>query len=221
MTDSTRNSKVGLIIGLLVVGGLFLWLFLTLNRLFENAQAVYLYNPHAETMVVKINKNDYAVNPKELLKIEISPGEYSIRSNVRGSAIVDTTVKLFKNKMEKGGVLNVSGEPFYKWSEMYGSEPILDIYSLADSSDVGSPIDQRVRQGLSVVQIDSTFIVGKIETYPARRIFLPKDWDYDLITPLPDEIQSSEHQDLLLGKYASKLFDEDGLLEYWEENYAP
>lgn len=221
MTQKNNDKKIALLIGGVVVLSLFLWVGISIVNLVSNSCAVYTYNPHNGVLKLRIGQDEYSLNPQETKKIDISEGNYDVTSSLNNEIILDTTIYLTPLIEKNGGLINLSGEPLYLWTEYYGSSDIERLYDSEDSlTNSSSPLNQVREQGLSFIQIDSTILYGDVKVYAWGQLVLEKQWDYDIDQSFEDEISTNNHEDIVLGKAISKLFDKRSLLDYWHKNYG-
>ena len=212
-------------IGLLIIGviliAFFLWIFFMVRGLISK-RVVNTFNPFETTLTVNIGDDKYSLAPDEFREIELEEGQFRIKSTLNNELILDTNIRITAVFLKEDGVINVSGQSVYRWSEYYGSTALEDIYSMGNdsSSRAVSPIEQSREQSSSFLRIDSTLVYGIIKEYSGKKILLVKDWDYDMNQGFEDEIPAKDHLQVMIGKTASKLFTKKEMLNYWRENYG-
>lgn len=215
------DRRVGYIIGGAFVLGLFLWIFFSIRGLMNQGRAVYIYNPLEVKLNIDIGDDHYELSPNKLKEIEITEGKHTVKSKLTNDVILDTFIRISSDFLEKGGLINLSGEPMYEWAEYYGSPGIESIYDLGDDStgSVQSPLEQSRTQSSELFRIDSTWLYGVIKEYKANELVITKTWDYNIDEDFEDEIPAGDSY-VGLGSSATKLFDKKGMLAYWFENYG-
>jgi|GEM_PF-1536179 len=219
MSEQANNKKIGIIIGLVIVGALFTWVIFSLTRLKNAGKEIHLYNPHTENLLVNIGEEQYDLKPYEMREIDLSPGEYMVKSRISDQVIIENMIKVDRDLTSGGGLINLSGESLYLWTEYYGSGIIEGAFDSGDGS-VQSPIDQAFAEGARMLMVDSTLVFGNIEEFGPDELVLIKQWDYNLKQPFEDEIAVSNHRETISGKAKKKLFDKQDLLAYWNQTYA-
>ncbi|GAB5415931.1 MAG: hypothetical protein Crog4KO_07120 [Crocinitomicaceae bacterium] len=215
------QRKIGIMLGLSIVGIMFTWLIVTISNLAAESRTVYLRNPYDKQLKVQIGDNTYRLTPRSIEKIEIQEGEIDIKSSLSGVTIVDTSVYISPEFVDGGGVINVTAQSMYLWYEVYGSPQLENIYRLGDStSAASSPVQQKISQSSEYHQIDSIILYGIMKEFPKNQILIKKEWDYNFNDSFENEVSTSSSTGAVLGESRSKIFDKKGMLEYWESNYA-
>lgn len=219
MSEQSNNKKIGIIAGLVIVGVLFTWVIFSLMKIKNTGKEIHLYNPHTENLRVNIGEEEYELKPFEMREIDLSHGEYFVKSRISDQVIIDNKIKIDQDLTSGGGLLNLSGETLYLWTAYYGSSVIEGAFD-ASKGSVKSPINQASAEGARVLMVDSTLVFGNIKEYGPDELVLIKEWDYNLKQPFEDEIEVSNHLETISGKAKKKLFDKQDLLAYWNQNYA-
>lgn len=166
--------------------------------------AQYVHNPHALEMVVKIDDKEFFIQPDEQIDVELGLGTHTITTHVNNELILDTTVTFDNGFVSKGGILNISGQSMFLFSEFYGTEMSQTFNNSSDDN-------------INMVFVDSTLIIGDVIEYDTKTILLPKNWDLDLFEPFKDEIEVYNYS---TGKTIKKIFTEKDLIAYWNKTYA-
>lgn len=215
------ERRVGLILGGVISLSIILWVFFSIRGLIDKSKTVYIYNPLDVKMIVDIGDEHYELSPNKLKEIEIEAGRFKVKSALTNDVILDTFIRITPAFLKKGGLINLSGEPLYKWSEYYGSPALEGIYSISDDPNVKSPLAQSREQSSDFFKIDTTWLYGIIQEYGRTELVIEKSWDFNTDEDFSDEIPAGDNDYVALGKTASKLFDKQGMLDYWYQNYPP
>lgn len=221
MKEQNNDKKIGILLGLIVVVIIFSWVSVTLYSLVQDSQAVYIHNPHESEMKLEIDGKRYCLSPNKTKKIDLSEGTYHVKSFLNGAVLMDTSIVLSSTFLDNGGLINLSGEPLYLWTETYGSSGIEQIYVSDNSLSSGkSPLSQLQSQGLGFLRIDSTLLVGNIKEYGRLELVLVKEWRFGIDEAFEDKIQATDQSNVVLGEKVSKIFNKKEILLYWEKNYG-
>lgn len=221
MAEEFNQRKIGIILGLSIVGIVFIWVIVSISSLVAQSKLVYIRNPYDQEMKIQVGEDTYKLIPRSSKEINIEEGKIRIKSSVSGKTIVDTSVYISSDFADAGGFINVSGQPMYLWYEMYGSPGLESIYKLGDSSSIaGSPIMQQISQTYEYYKIDSVTLYGNMKEFPKNQILIKKEWDYDISDSFESEVSASSSTGVAIGESRSKIFDKNGMLKYWELNYG-
>ncbi len=221
MSQEVSQRKIGIILGLTIVGIMFIWLAISISSLAAASETVYLRNPYDKQLKVQIGDEMYRLTPRSIKEIEIQEGNVHLKSTLSGVIVVDTTVYVSTEFIDGGGLINLSGQPMYLWYEVYGSKQLENIYALGDSSSMASsPVQQKISQSSKYHQIDSVTLYGIMKEFPKNQILIKKEWDYNFNESFESEVSASSSTGVALGESRSKIFDKNGILQYWESNYA-
>ncbi len=221
MDEQRNNRKIGVIIGLIVLLAIFIPLGLKLYSLVQQNKRIYIHNPLEKTMVIAIGDASYKLSSNESIAIDLSEGSHRMQSFIKGKTLMDTTVTVSAAFIDKGGVINLSREPMYLWSEIYGGMMLSNEFLRADSSYVmNNPAIRRWIESAKILTIDSTMLCGDIKEFSGNQVLITKEWDYDINRSFEDKIQSSNYTSSLVGESKSKIFNKYQMLAYWEQTYA-
>lgn len=197
----------------IVVGGYHL--------LTANANAMYLYNPHGDTLMVTIDDEQYHLSYREKLKIKVSQGKHHFKSVLNDSIIKDTSLVVGGNFYEDGGMINMSSESLYLWKEHYGDQSMNNMFDFgSDSLDVENPFEKQRAKHFKIVQIDSTYLIGNITEFSKNDILVTRDWYYAIDRQFEDEIETYDSSTSIFGQTIGKIFSREDALDYWNQNYT-
>lgn len=123
---------------------------------------------------------------------------------------MDSMIDFSSDLLDKGGLINLSGEPMYLLSEKNSGPNVQQVPSNA--------LVHFNTSGVKPIRIDSTIMVGNIEEYDGSQVVIVKEWRFDINESFDDELISS---DICCDEFEEndlKIFNQKEMLEYWEEN---
>ena len=216
--EQANGTKIGCIAGAVIVLPIFIWVAVSLGSILSKSKTVYIYNPHESVLTLNIGNDEYKLKPFEKRKVSLSGQSYKVLSSINDEVIWDTTMNITSNILNKGGVINLSGQPLYKLTEFYGSPAIERVYALNDSIQTSSPLNQIKESGMDFIQIDSSIFYGNIVKFDENHLVIIKSWDYGIDENFEEKVTTNNHQDAVFGKAMSKLFDKSGVISYLEKS---
>ena len=163
---------------------------------------IFLHNPHDGEMEVTIGEEHFSLFPDGMVYFALEDGEYQATSTLNGETLLDTTITIDKNFSKKGGLLNLSGEPYYLYSEIYGTT---SIPGLGGNDD------------LQMVVVNGTLIMGDVKELPKTQTVVPNTWYFGLEEEFTAEIEVDSYS---FSKRITKLFDGKGLVRYYTKEYG-
>lgn len=181
---------------------------------------VEIYNPYDSTMKIKIDDGTgFEISANSTTPIDISVGKHTISSSLFDKKILDTVVVISSEFKKTGGYLNVTNQPVYLWSQVYGEQWIQDLHNhLQGRSDtiVDGLFEQRYKSlKFNYVKIDSVDIYGPIHEFPKNQLTINKNWYFFIGQNFEDKIKTDKTYFSGLGKTVNKLFSKDEMLNYW------
>lgn len=214
-TESKPNLLLILVIAVLAAFGAY---FLIESKIILNdAAPFYVYNPHDEVLTVQIDQKTYLVETGKKQEVPISLGTHHVTASLNEGTLIDTSIQFTRSMEKSGGLLNLSGESFYLWTELYGSGITETIYNTPEAASTGNAsLSQIIEKEFTTLQIDSTLVYGNIKAYPPNQLFIEKVWFYNIDEAFKEKVQSSNQSDLIVGKSISKIFDKKSFLRYWK-----
>lgn len=211
-----KQSKNVLIIGGIIGIIFFLWMGITINKIISEGKGIYIYNPHKEILKLNIGKDTYTLKPSEKQQIDIKRGEYKVKSVLNKTTILDTNIYISSGITKVGGLINLSGESMYLWTEYYGGNLLNDINkAMGKTEDFNNPFSIIKEGDLQFVVIDTTIIFGNIKEYKKTELVIKKEWYYEIDEDFEETVATDDNNDFVSGKAVPKLFVKDKLLEYW------
>lgn len=210
MAEKEGKALTGCVTPLIFLGiiiGVFVWI----AGLLKNDQ-VYIFNPHNEVLTVELNDETISVQPREQKEVELRAKDYQIRSLLKNQVIIDTNLKISDYLLDKGGILNLSGEPMYLWSQYFGNTHRDFGFS---QNAMKNPLYAIYEQSMRFIEVDSTMIYGNVKVYPGNELMLKKEWQFGLDEPMKDKIEVKSDQ-AESGVTAEKLFYKQELLRFWK-----
>ena len=173
------------------------WLLLLLGLLTFSAcnKQVLLDNPSANTYIVSINEMDYVVNPDTGMYVPVPLGNCTL--NI---AFPDGTVE-YEGTVEitNSGLLNLTRTAYVIEEELY-------VDQTQNRNEYMSNINQ-----VKKISVRGTDIIGAFEYHPASEIFIEKEWDFDAMTPLPDQVSLAQFNSFAVKR---KIWRES---EFWSD----
>ncbi|PTT39730.1 hypothetical protein DBR28_06895, partial [Chryseobacterium sp. HMWF028] len=114
-------------------GILFFFTFVSCTRI----DKIEIYNPYDTAMKIKIDDGaGFELAARSTSPIDISVGKHTISSSLFDKKILDTVVVISSEFKKGGGYLNVTDQPVYLWSQVYGEQWIQDLHNdLQEKSD--------------------------------------------------------------------------------------
>ena len=206
-----QNRKIGLIIGGGIGLSIILFMVISISRISYLSTAMYIYNPHQDILDIEIDGKNYELSSKELTTISLDFGSHKATAHLGNTLIHDTTFNISSSFKKNGGMINLSGEPLYLWTERYGTELPVIQGLFNDSSSVNETQNSRFK----VLRIDTSLVVGDIKEYSKNEIAITKEWFYGIDSDFPEEIELTSSD--FLNKDVAKLFDKESALKYWKE----
>lgn len=195
-------------------------------------KGIQIYNPLGWAMDVTINDKLYVVGGDDALDLPPQSGTYNIHAVYQDEVLLDTVIELSSSQVNKGVLLNFSGEPLYRYGQDYedamtasmrAGQPSLQQQLAFLDSISGNPGKERNIpipgiEDMVVMVIDSNFLLGDFKEYPGTQVVIQKDWDIEPQYAFPEEmeikVKSTE-------RYKShkfyKLFSKSRMLEYYFE----
>ena len=111
----------------------------------------------------------------------LEPGAHSIKVEVEGEVIADTTIEI-----RGGGILHSGAQTYLIWRQLYGLQN-----------------DRETLLNEKWTEFDSLRAFGDFRIYPKTQIFIEQNWDLGLGEDLPDEEVMYISEDF---KIQSKIF---------------
>ena len=202
----------------------------------SSKEGVYIFNPHLDTMQLSLNEINISVGNNKLLKIDLDPGIYEVTSKLDDSILVESKIEISETLIKMGVMINLSDQPMFLWKEKYQDKNRVKWEAYFDEGKTAAEIatedaywdslvDVRLKEeGYDVVEkkkpnivfIDSFVLVGNIKEYPAEKLLIPKEWDVNIISPFPDEINTYEMEEQIFGKTLSKIFCKHDMIQYYK-----
>ena len=219
------DKKTASIIGFLIMLGILGYVGMSIYTISNQTKKtnIYVHNPFQKELILEINEEEFILQEDYTINLKLKEGKNHLVSKIGDSTLIDTLIHIPYSMIEKGGMINLSKQPLYLWTESYGSQEIEEIYDLGDSesNDTKSPLESISEQLTKVIKIDSVLIIGNIKEIDPNKIAVIKTWNYELFEDFEESIQTSEHLDIMIGKRMSKIFSKPQILKYWQELISP
>lgn len=153
------------------------FIFLFVSALFASPSAnppktvmVDLDNPLRDTLVVTIDDvNTHRLLPGETKSIKLKTGKHFVHVQKNRQFYHSAFFETYND-----GLLNVAKTVYVVWKDIYMQEEKEEYY------------DNIIEE---VVLIDGREYVGDIKLFDEKSVYIPKEWDYDVRTPFPEEVK--------------------------------
>ncbi|MCU7616784.1 hypothetical protein NZ698_06205 [Chryseobacterium sp. PBS4-4] len=208
------KSKNLFFIFLALLPAILLLTFFFISKSHEND--IVMYNPYLKDMIVKIDNKQYIIKPKKEYNLVLERGNHKVYSYC-DKVLVNSRIQVNDNIIEKGGFLNLSNQPVYLWTSVYGNltdQEIAKEILHDDSIEISNPYEN---MQIDTILVDSYKIVGPIKTFSPKDLLIEKQWYYSITKPFQNEIDNTNGQSINVKKEISKLFSKDELVNYWIE----
>ncbi|MEM7035622.1 MAG: hypothetical protein AAF570_01510 [Bacteroidota bacterium] len=157
---------------------------------------IVLDNPREEAVVFTFNSTDgHEVAAQTSATISLDPGTYRVEvTDKSGEVLGDTTFKLSDGKE---GIVHSGGSNYLVWRQLYGLQK-----------------DRKTLLNERWVEFDSIRTYGDFKVYPKSWLFIEKNWDHDLNTPLPESRNLHITKDFVI---EAKVFRTDDFIETYRK----
>ncbi|WP_265429307.1 hypothetical protein [Chryseobacterium sp. YIM B08800] len=196
----------------------YLFILLIFTSSCTKVDKIEIYNPYDDVMKVKIDDMSFELPSKSGSHISLSIGKHKVYS-FADKKLLDTVFVVTPEFKEKGGYLNLSNQPVYLWSQVYGEGWVQDMHNrLQQKSDtiVESAFENKSKAlQFKTVKIDSDSVFGPIREFSRTQLTIDKNWYFFIGQEFKDEITSDDKYLPGLGTIVNKLFSKDEMIEYW------
>lgn len=159
----------------------------------KESYKVWLDNPTAENLDIKVNGNSYPLSSKEGVEIDLGKGNHKVE--VKGDK--------FEVEVNSDGLLNAAGEEYVLWNDIY-----------YDKNKMDKAPDGALKE--DSISIDGKKYYGELVLFGKSSRFISKTWDFDVKTAFPETV------DLVKQEYITykKLFRKSDFIEEYNMMYS-
>lgn len=155
-----------------------------------------LDNPLSDSIYVNIDGDKiFAIAPHSLKTVKIKAGKHTfetIISQNRNKKMIQSGY--FDSTTD--GLLNVTKSAYVVWKDIYMKEEKEEYYDNLDEK---------------IVEINGREYMGDIKLFDETAIFIPKEWDYGVNKPFPDQVNLGNQPFVIKRKI---YYKEDFIREY-------
>lgn len=157
-----------------------------------------LDNPLNEKLLVCIDNDSFWVEANTVKKVVLNKGKHTFTTayakdfKTFHSGYFDTP---------NDGLLNITQSTYVVWKDIYMSVEKEEYYENITEVEV---------------MIEGKKFYGDIILYGPTAMFIPKDWDYDIVTPFPQDVNLGNKEFVVVKKIFRK---KEFIKEYYQANY--
>ncbi len=126
---------------------------------------LYIDNSGSENLKIELDGQAFSLEAGAGMMIKSGSGQHRLRVMDENKALRKDT--LFT--LQKGGLINLAAKRYVKWNELYGDEKY-----------------RNDKLSSQKIEYESWIFTGDFTEYDSLRLFIEKDWDYDLDQPFPE-----------------------------------
>lgn len=157
-----------------------------------------LDNPLSEKLLVCIDTDSFWVEANTVKQVALNKGKHTFTT---AYAKDKKTFHAGYFDTPNDGLLNITQSTYVVWK---------DIYMAVEKEEYYENITE------TEVVIDGKKFFGDITVYGPTAMFIPKEWDYDILTPFPQDVNLGSKDFVVVKKIFRK---KEFIKEYYQANY--